>query len=171
MAKNDKIILCGADTLRDHNCYHLKEKYPDRVFDFGIAEQNIVSFASARALDGQLPIVVTYAAFLRRAFEQIYNQTTEGTQVIYVGSMAGPLEEGGPGISHQSLDDGYYMSNLMPIKVAWPHQAYLIRPMLEGLINSNQTAYLRLLHHGDIQSSGSARGIDWGAGTLRTRMD
>ena len=141
-------ILCGADTLRDLNCHHLKEKYPERVFDFGIAEQNLVSFASARALMGQVPIVATYACFLRRAFEQIYNQITEGTQVLYVGSMAGPLEEGGSGISHESLDDGEYMSRLMNVSEMYPSHYPLLDPWFNMAIKANESSYLRLIHHG-----------------------
>lgn len=141
-------ILCGADTLRDLNCYHLKEKYPDRVFDFGIAEQNIVSFASARALMEQIPIVATYACFLRRAFEQIYNQITEGTQVLYVGSMAGPLEEGGPGISHESLDDGEYMKRWMNASEMYPSHYPLLDYWFDIAIKTNESSYLRLIHHG-----------------------
>ena len=141
-------ILCGADTLRDLNCYHLKEKYPNRVFDFGIAEQNLVSFASARALMGQVPIVATYACFLRRAFEQIYNQITEGTQVLYVGSMAGPLEEGGPGISHESLDDGEYMNRLMNASEMYPSHYPILEYWFDLAIKSQESSYLRLIHHG-----------------------
>jgi len=141
-------ILCGADTLRDLNCYHLKEKYPDRVFDFGIAEQNIVSFASARALMGQIPIVATYACFLRRAFEQIYNQVTEGTQVLYIGSMAGPLEEGGPGISHESLDDRDYMNRWMNMSEMYPSHYPLLDYWFDVAIKTNESSYLRLIHHG-----------------------
>lgn len=143
-------ILCGADTLRDLNCYQLKEKYPDRVFDFGIAEQNIVSFASARALMGQVPIVATYACFLRRAFEQIYNQTTEETQVLYVGTMAGPLEEGGPGISHESLDDRSYMSNLMVTEELYPHQAHWLASWFWSALEARESAYLRLIHNNEL---------------------
>lgn len=170
MENDSRLILCGADTLRDHNCYQLKDKYTDRVFDFGIAEQNLVSFASARALDGQIPIVVTYAAFLRRAFEQIYNQTTEKTQVIYVGSMAGPLEEGGAGISHQSMDDGKYMGNLMPVTTVWPHQSYSLRLIISRAVLSGDTNYVRLLHHGDVYTDWAERSRDRWARAYRTYM-
>jgi len=128
------------------------ETYPktilDRVFDFGIAEQNIISFASARALMGQIPIVATYACFLRRGFEQIYNQITEGTQVLYIGSMAGPLEEGGPGISHESLDDAEYMGRLMLAAELRPVHYLLLDYWLDISIKTNESAYLRLIHHG-----------------------
>ena len=144
MEDDPKVILVGADTLRDLCCYELKDEFPERVFDFGIAEQNAVSFASARALMGQKPIVATYACFLRRAFEQIYNQVTEYTQVVYVGSMAGPLPDTGPGISHESLDDDRYMGNLMPVnELVSGEDPYSV--LVEAL-SAGGPSYMRLLH-------------------------
>lgn len=148
MKERDDVIVCGADTLRDLCLWRAKEEFPHRVFDFGIAEQNMVSFASAMALEGYVPIVATYACFLRRAFEQIYNQATEGTQVIYIGSMAGPLQPDGPGISHQSLDDALWMHNLgiQVFEVPVSHAGF-IGAVLRGMVDSEMTSYLRLLHH------------------------
>jgi transketolase len=145
MDQDEKVILVGADTLRDLQCYDLRNKYPGRVFDFGIAEQNAVSFASARALMGQKPIVATYACFLRRAFEQIYNQTTEGTQVVYVGSMAGRLDPSGPGISHQSLDDAEYMGGIMGYVWRLDRAVHAAR-LLHYALDFGQSSYLRLEH-------------------------
>ena len=142
MEQDERVILVGADTLRDLNLFHLKDQFPKRVYDFGIAEQNAVSFASARALMGEIPIVATYACFLRRAFEQIYNQVTEGTNVIYIGTMAGPLDPSGPGISHQSLDDDIYMNNLMPVTVPTPDKIYGALNM--GMKEKN-SLYVRIL--------------------------
>ena len=65
----------------------------------------MVSMAGGMARRGVLPIVHSFACFLSaRPNEQIYNQCTEGTKVIYVGSLAG-LIPGGPGHSHQSVRD------------------------------------------------------------------
>src|SRR3712207_513506 len=65
----------------------------------------MVSQASGLALRGMLPVVHSFACFLStRPNEQIYNQTTERTKVVYVGSLAG-IVPGGPGHSHQSVRD------------------------------------------------------------------
>ena len=78
---------------------------PDRFFECGIAEQDMVSQAGAMALAGLLPVVHSFACFLStRPNEQIYNNATEGSKVIYVGSLAG-IVPGGPGHSHQSVRD------------------------------------------------------------------
>ena len=148
MEQDERVILVGADTLRDLNLWGIKEhpKLGKRVYDFGIAEQNAVSFASARALMGEIPIVATYACFLRRAFEQIYNQVTEETNVIYIGTLAGPLPPSGPGISHQSLDDGAYMGNIMP--VVTPFSGFIdneINMALNMGMKEKNSLYVRIL--------------------------
>ena len=102
MEKDGSIVVVTSDTARDLCVYDLRDKYPGRVLDAGIAEQHAVSMASGLALSGMKPIVATYARFLTRAYEQIYNQLTERTQVVYVGSLAGPLPPEGPGISHEA---------------------------------------------------------------------
>lgn len=135
------VVVVGADTLVDHGLGSLKDMYPDRVFDFGIAEQNAVSFASALALEGKKPIVITYACFLRRAFEQIYNQVTEGTKVIYIGTMTGTLPASGPGISHQSLDDGVYMNYWTTV---YPTEADQVYNNLVKALKAEGSAYLRM---------------------------
>jgi len=141
MENDEDVILVTADTARDLHLYDLREKFPDRVFDFGIAEQNAVSFASARALMGQKPIFATYACFIRRAFEQIYNQLTEGTAVVYIGTMAGPLDPSGPGISHQSLDDAEYIGNLMDVIQPAPDEIYTT---LKTALKKSEPTYVRI---------------------------
>ena len=111
LEKSPDVVVLGMDTLDDHGLVADGR----RIIDCGIAEQNAVSMASGLALDGFKPIVVTYARFLSRAHEQIYNQITEGTAVVYVGSMAGPLPPEGPGASHESLDDDIVMGTMMDI--------------------------------------------------------
>ncbi len=142
MEQDKDVILVGADTMRDLNLYHLREQFPARVFDFGIAEQNAVSFASARALMGQKPIFATYACFLRRCAEQIYNATTENTNITYVGTMAGPLGPSGPGISHQSLDDHIWMGTMMDTFEPKADEIYAI---LKKCLDSEIPNYVRIL--------------------------
>ena len=107
-----RVILITCDTARDHFAHHLQKEYPLQAIDVGIAEQHAVSMASALAISGMKPIVCTYARFLTRAYEQIYNQMSEHTAVVYVGSLAGPLPPDGPGVSHEALEDFSAMGGL-----------------------------------------------------------
>jgi transketolase len=99
------LVALDADLILDTGLIPFREKFPDRFFECGIAEQDMVSVAGGMALNGLLPIVHSFACFLSaRPNEQIYNNATEKTRIIYVGSLAGVLP-GGPGHSHQAVRD------------------------------------------------------------------
>jgi transketolase len=100
-----RLVALDADLVRDTGLVPFRRRFPGRFIECGIAEQDMVSQAGALALAGMLPVVHSFACFLStRANEQIYNNATEATKVIYVGSLAGLLP-GGPGHSHQSVRD------------------------------------------------------------------
>jgi transketolase len=104
-ARNPRIVVFDADLALDTGLLPFEAEYPDRFVECGIAEQDMVSQAGGAALKGLLPVVHSFACFLSdRPNEQIYNNATERTKVIYVGSLAG-LVPGGPGHSHQCVRD------------------------------------------------------------------
>lgn len=99
------IVVLDADLLSDCGIEAFKTELPDRFIECGIAEQHMVSAAGGLALGGMLPVVHSFACFLSaRANEQIYNNATERTKIVYVATLAG-LIPGGPGHSHQSVRD------------------------------------------------------------------
>jgi transketolase len=99
------VVALDADLTVDTGQVPAREAFPERHLECGIAEMDMVSMAGGLALGGQLPICHSFACFLStRANEQIYNNATEHTQVIYVASLAGLLPAG-PGHSHQSVRD------------------------------------------------------------------
>jgi transketolase len=103
--REPRLVALDADLVLDTGLVHFRARYPDRFFECGIAEQDMVSQAGAMALAGLVPAVHSFACFLStRPNEQIYNNATEGSKVIYAGSLAG-LVPGGPGHSHQSVRD------------------------------------------------------------------
>lgn len=111
--QNERIVVLDADLAKDCGLLSFKARFPSRFIECGIAEQDMVTMASGLALRGFIPIVHSFAAFLvRRAADQIYNQTTEHTRVIYVGTMAGALPETGPGKSHEITTDFGIMRQL-----------------------------------------------------------
>ena len=100
-----RVVALDADLRLDTGLVEFRERFPERFFECGIAEQDMVSQAGTMALAGLVPVVHSFACFLStRANEQIFNNASEGTKVVYVGSLAGVLP-GGPGHSHQSVRD------------------------------------------------------------------
>ncbi|MBI3493197.1 MAG: transketolase [Acidobacteria bacterium] len=103
--RNPRIVAFDGDLALDTGLLPFEAAYPDRFIECGIAEQDMVSQAGGAALKGLLPVVHSFACFLSdRPNEQIFNNATERTKVIYVGSLAG-LVPGGPGHSHQCVRD------------------------------------------------------------------
>lgn len=143
--QHPELVVLDADLAREHGLLAFKERYPERFFECGIAEQDMVSIASGMALRGLLPVVHSHAAFLtRRALDQVHNQTTERTRVIYVGGSAGKLQPNGNGKSHETLIDGTTMS-LLGMPVHEPHTPEDVAPSLARALGGNGPAYIRLL--------------------------
>ena len=103
--RNPRIVAFDADLALDTGLLPFEAEFPDRFVECGIAEQDMVSQAGGAARKGLLPVVHSFACFLSdRPNEQIFNNATERTKVMYVGSLAG-LVPGGPGHSHQCVRD------------------------------------------------------------------
>ena len=86
-----RLVALDADLRLDTGLVGFRERFPDRFFECGIAEQDMVSQAGSMALAGLIPVCHSFACFLStRPNEQIYNNATERSKVIYVGSLAGP---------------------------------------------------------------------------------
>jgi transketolase len=104
-AREPRLVALDADLYLDTGLIPLRARFPERFVECGIAEMDMVSQAGGLALGGLLPAVHSFACFLTpRANEQIFNNATEGTKILYTGSLVG-LAPGGPGHSHQAVRD------------------------------------------------------------------
>ena len=103
--RHPEVVVLDADLASDCRVRAVELEQPSRFVEVGIAEQDMVSMAAGLARQGLLPVVNSFASFLAsRANEQIYNQASEGTKVVYALHYAG-LIPAGPGKSHQSVRD------------------------------------------------------------------
>jgi len=144
-SKNPNIVALDADLVLDTGLIPFKERFPERFIECGIAEQDMVSQAGTMALSGLLPIVHSFSCFLTaRASEQIYNNCTERSKIIYVGSLSGILP-GGPGHSHQSLRDITAMSARPGMVIVEPINANMVEPLFQWAARENPySTYIRL---------------------------
>lgn len=143
--KNPKIVALNADLVLDTGLLAFQKEFPDRFIECGIAEQDMVSQAGGMALHGLLPIVHSFACFLSsRPNEQIYNNGTEKSKIIYVGSLAGVLP-GGPGHSHQAIRDIATMASIPGIIAIEPSCEEEVGLLLDWCVNvATGPCYLRL---------------------------
>lgn len=143
---NPRMVVLDADLVLDCGLIPFKERFPGRFFECGIAEQDMVSQAGGMALSGLLPVVHSFACFLSaRPNEQIYNNATERTKIIYVASLAGLLP-GGPGHSHQSVRDISSLAAVPGLILIEPCNEAEVEMALDFCINHTpDSCYLRLV--------------------------
>ncbi len=141
-----RIVALDGDLILDTGLIPFREKFPDRFLECGIAEMDMVSQAGGMALQGLLPLVHSFACFLApRPAEQIFNNATEHSKVIYVASLAGLLP-GGPGHSHQSVNDIALHGALPGLEMVEPSCADEVAPLLNYLLTTHKgSGYLRLV--------------------------
>ena len=120
IGSNKNVLILDADLAKDCGLIEFENKFPDQFLEFGIAEQDMVSAAGTMALNGFLPIVNSFSCFLiPRANEQIYNNATQKSKVLYTGVMNGVLPAA-PGHSHQSVRDIALMRSVPGLDVIEP---------------------------------------------------
>ncbi|MEX0803107.1 MAG: transketolase C-terminal domain-containing protein [Candidatus Binatia bacterium] len=144
--RNERIVALDGDLVLDTGLIPFRDRFPHRFIECGIAEQDMVSQAGGMALQGLLPVVHSFACFLAaRPTEQIYNNASERTKVIYVGSLAGAVP-GGPGHSHQAVNDIAMLGAIPGLELVEPSCAAEVGPLLNYLLNQSQgSGYLRLV--------------------------
>jgi transketolase len=143
--RDSRVVALDADLLLDTGLIPFKEKFPDRFYECGIAEQDMVSIAGGMALRGLIPVVHSFACFLStRPNEQIYNNASERTKIIYTGSLAGLLP-GTPGHSHQSVRDISAIGGMPHLVLIEPSCEAEVALVVDWAIFENEAStYIRL---------------------------
>ncbi|MGZ4316888.1 MAG: transketolase family protein [Gaiellaceae bacterium] len=145
VAAKAEVVVLDADLASDCRIRAVELEQPSRFVEVGIAEQDMVSMAGGLAREGLLPVVNSFASFLAaRANEQIYNQVSEGTKVLYALHYAG-LIPAGPGKSHQSIRDVSLLAALPNITVVQPANSEETRALLRWAVeDAQESVALRL---------------------------
>jgi transketolase len=143
-AERDDLVVLDADLASDCRVRGFELAYPSRFVECGIAEQDMVSTAAGLARHGLLPVVNSFASFLAaRANEQIYNQASERTKVVYALHYAG-LIPAGPGKSHQSIRDISLLAALQDLTIVQPGSSDEAREALRWAVEAPESVAIRL---------------------------
>src|SRR5512136_67760 len=104
--RNRDVVVLEADLGKSTRTVLFEERFPERYFQMGIAEQNMASTAAGFALAGKVPFIHSFAVFAAgRTFDQLRNAIcVPGLRVRICGSSAG-LSDFGDGKTHQSVED------------------------------------------------------------------
>lgn len=110
-----------------------RERFPDRFFDVGIAEEHAVTFAGGLAAGGMLPVFAVYSTFLQRSYDElIHDVSLQGVKVLLAIDRAGIVGEDGK--THQGLFDAAYLQTIPNATVYSPSFFGELRIQLELLV-------------------------------------
>ncbi len=143
--ENEDVVGLCADLTESTRMQAFAEKFPQRFFEIGVAEQNLATVAAGMALGGKIPFITSYATFSPgRNWEQI--RTTicyNDVPVKIIGSHAG-ISVGPDGATHQALEDMAIMRALPNMMVINPADHIEARKATQALAKTGKPGYLRL---------------------------
>jgi transketolase len=142
---DERIVALDADVSRRTLTRHFRDRFPDRFWDLGVAEQNLMGVAAGLAAAGRLPVAFTFAVFVSmRALEPIRTSICyPRLPVRLVGGYAG-LSNGKDGATHQSIEDVAIMRALPNLVVISPSDAALGAAMARAAMAHDGPVYIRI---------------------------
>jgi len=144
-AKYKNVVVLDADLSSSLQTGAFAKEFPNRHFNMGIAEQNMVATAAGMAVRGKLPFACSFSVFSTgRAWEIVRNAVCyPNLNVKVTGSHAGVMT-GEDGASHQALEDLAIMRVLPNMKVVCPADHFEALSVMETLMNDYGPTYLRI---------------------------
>lgn len=144
-AKNDKVVVLDADLSCSTQTARFAKVYPDRFFNVGIAEANLVGISAGMSTMGLIPFCSTFAMFgAGRAYEQVRNSVAYPHFNVKLCMTHAGVSVGEDGGSHQSIEDLALMRVIPGMTVIVPADANETRKAVFALAEMDGPAYLRL---------------------------
>lgn len=144
-AKNSDIVALDSDLAASTQTKIFAKAFPERFFDMGIAEQNMMTTAAGLALEGKIPFAATFATFATgRAYDQIRVSVCYQKANVKIVGTHGGITVGEDGATHQALEDISLMRGLPEMTVIVPSDALETEQAVEYAANHKGAVYLRL---------------------------
>jgi len=141
-ARCDDVMAISAAMVSTAGLKQMAQRFPDRVFDTGIAEQHAVTLAAGMAMAGKKPVVAVYSAFLQRAFDQVNADVAlHNLPVTFLIDRAGVTGPDGP--SHHGVFDLSYLRMIPNLSVGAPADATELCAMIETAVDHNGPIAIR----------------------------
>ena len=141
---NENLILLEGDLADSTQSEHFQQAFPNRYFQIGIAEQNMVGIAAGLALEGKIPVVNSFAAFIAmRACEQVRTDVAyPNLNVKFVVSHAG-ISAGSAGPTHHTIEDIAIMRAIPNMTVMVPGDKKETEQVIDAALEHNGPVYVR----------------------------
>ena len=146
--KNSKIVAITASMKDGTGLAEFQNKFPNRFFDIGIAEQHAITLAAGMASQGLIPVVPIYSSFYQRAYDQvIHDVAIQNLPVVMCVDRAGIV--GQDGETHQGLLDMAFFRLVPNLNILAPKDFKELEDMLEFGVNLNKPVVLRYPRGGE----------------------
>ncbi len=147
-SKNDRIVAVTAAMKDGTGLKEFANKFPNRFFDVGIAEQHAVGMIAGMAASGLKPVFAVYSSFLQRGYDQlIHDVALENIPVTICIDRAGIV--GADGETHQGVFDLCFLNSIPNLVVMAPKDFKELEQMLEFAVNLNKPVIIRYPRGGE----------------------
>jgi transketolase len=148
-ANDDRVVLLAGD-IGNRMFNSFRDRWPDRFYNCGVAEANMMSVAAGLGLCGLRPVVYTIVPFVTtRCLEQIRVDVCYHRSPVTIVGVGGGLAYAGLGATHHSCEDIAFLRQLPEMTVICPGDPHEVRAALRAAIASNRPTYLRLGKKGE----------------------
>lgn len=143
--KDKRVVAVTADLAKSTKIGDFKEKFPDRFFNVGIAEQNAIGVAAGMAKSGLIPFVSTFSIFASlRAADQVHTDICyQNANVKIIGTHAG-TSFGQAGSTHHAIEDVAVLRSFVNMKVIVPADGFETGNAVIAAYNHNGPVYIRI---------------------------
>lgn len=142
---NENVVVLDADLSKSTKTADFQKNFPDRFFNMGIAEQNLIGAAAGMSVAGKIPFASTFAMFATgRAFEVIRNSVCYPKLNVKVCATHAGLTVGEDGASHQSVEDMAIMRSVPNMTVIVPADGVETEQIIFEVAKYNGPVYVRL---------------------------
>ena len=144
-AQNKNIVVLDADLSCSTQTCQFHKAYPERFFNCGIAEQDMMCTAAGLAIEGKIPFVSTFAMFATaRCLDQIRNSICYPKLNVKIIATHGGVTVGEDGASHQALEDISYMRSIPDMTVIVPADYNEVKQVIKYVSQIHGPVYVRL---------------------------
>ena len=164
--KNPDVVVVDADIASSTRAEKFKNKAPERFFNVGISEQDLMGTAAGLAAVGKIPLAGSYALFTERGLEITRNSICLPNLNVKIIVSHGGLTIGSDGATHQAIEDIALMRSLPNLSVIVPSDAWETEEAVKAAVAHKGPVYIRLGKDTvpDIHPAGST--FQWGKGQI-----
>lgn len=164
--KNPDVVVVDADIASSTRAEKFKNKAPERFFNVGISEQDLMGTAAGLAAVGKIPLAGSYALFTERGLEITRNSICLPNLNVKIIVSHGGLTIGSDGATHQAIEDIALMRSLPNLSVIVPSDGWETEEAVKAAVAHKGPVYIRLGKDTvpDIHPAGST--FQWGKGQI-----